>query len=122
VPDKGDVSRRVVLTKALKQDVLDMPECDAMHIVSYLFEIGPTLSGGMGESPLPDTEIEAWQRNTGIELQSWEARAVKRLSREYLSESQAATELNRACPWPAAPYAGMYTSIRMQSAIAEMAS
>jgi len=75
----------------------------------------------MGESPLPDTEIEAWQRNTGIELQSWEARAVKRLSREYLSESQAATEPNRLCPWSAAPYAGLYMSIRMQSAIKEMA-
>jgi hypothetical protein len=98
-----------------------MPECDALYLVSYLFEVGPVMSGGMGEAPLPDSEIESWQRNTGIELQSWEARAVKRLSREYLSESQAATEPNRACPWPAAPYAGLYMSIRMQSAIEEMA-
>ena len=119
--DKRQPPRREVLTKALKQDVLDMPECDAAYLIGYLFEIGPTLAGGMGESPLPDTEIEAWQRNTGIELQSWEARAVKRLSREYLSESQAATEPNRPCPWPAAPYAGLYMSIRMQVAIKEMA-
>jgi hypothetical protein len=120
--EKKQESRRAVIIKALKSEVLEMPECDAAHIVAYLFEIGPTLAGGMGEVPVPESEIESWQRNTGIELQSWEARTVKRLSREYLSESQAATEPNRACPWPDAPYAGLYMSIRMQSAIAEMAS
>lgn len=120
--EKKQPSRRAVLLKALKSEVLDMPECDADYLLNYLFEVGPTLAGGMGESPLSETELRAWMSNTGIELDSWEARTVKRLSREYLSESQAATEPTRTCPWDDAPYARMYMSIRMQRSIEDMAS
>lgn len=59
-----------------------MPECDASHVIGYLFEIGPTL----GEIPLTHAELAAWQANSGIELNSWEARMLRQLSVEYLSE------------------------------------
>jgi hypothetical protein len=83
---------------------LEMPECDAMHLVSYLYEIGPTLPNGMGDAPLTHLEIEAWQRNTGIELSSWEARVLHSSSLAYLSESQRATKPDAEAPWAEAPY------------------
>lgn len=80
-----------------------MPPCDAPHLVGYLFEIGPTLAAGMGEGPLTHGEIESWQRNTGIRLQSWEARLLKRLSIEYLNESSKARARDCPAPWGDAP-------------------
>lgn len=79
----------------------EMPPCDAQYVIGYLFEIGPT----MGEGPVTHGEIESWQRNTGIRLTTWEARILKRLSLEYLGESQQATERGRPAPWADAPYA-----------------
>lgn len=81
-----------------------MPECDAMYLVSYLYEIGPTMPSGMGDAPLTHAEIESWQHNTGIPLDSWEARLIHRASLEYLSESQKATQPDAPAPWPDAPY------------------
>lgn len=97
-----------------------MPECDAIYIASYLFEIGPVLHGGMGETPLTHTEIEAWQRNTGIELEAWEAKVLHRLSLEYLSESQKATKPDAPAPWDNAPYLRLAAAKRMQRAIDAM--
>lgn len=59
------------------------------------------MSGGMGESPVTHSEIESWQRNTGIELNSWEARTVRNLSIAYLNESHKAKA--RDCPAPYSP-------------------
>ena len=71
----------------------------APYIVNYLFEIGPVLPAGMGSGPITASEIEAWQRLLGLELQPWEVRLLLRLSREYLSESHSATERGRPAPW-----------------------
>lgn len=78
-----------------------MPPCDALYLVGYLFEIGPT----MGEGPMTHGEIESWMRNTGIRLNTWEIRTLKRLSLDYLGESHKATERGRPAPWEDAPYA-----------------
>ena len=77
----------------------EMPLVEAEHLLSYLFEIGPTLSVGMGEAPLTHAEIAAWQVNTGVELASWEARFLQRLSLDYLVQAQSARLLNCAAPW-----------------------
>lgn len=77
----------------------DMPPCDCLHLVGYLFEIGPTVPAGMGEGPLTHTDLAHWMRNTGIALSPWESRALRRASKEYLSESQTATERNAPSPW-----------------------
>lgn len=77
-----------------------MPPVDAgHHLIGYLMEIGPVLSSGMGVAPLPFSEIEAWQEATGIELHAWEARLIRRLSREYLATSQSSTDLKAPSPW-----------------------
>ena len=106
MPEKveGDKSKAPQKSRrdALKRgdEDLDMPACDALYLVGYLFEIGPT----MGDGPLTHSELEAWMRNTGIPLNTWEVRTLKRLSIDYLAESQKATARGRAAPWIDAPY------------------
>lgn len=78
---------------------IDMPPCGAQYLAAYLFEIGPTLSSGMGDGPITHSEIAAWMGNTGIELDAWQARTLRRLSLDYLGESQAATQRGRPAPW-----------------------
>lgn len=73
-------------------------EC-AEHIINYLFEVGPSMSGGMGSIQITNTELRDWQQNIGIKLQPWEARFIRRLSGDYLSESHRATEKGCAAPW-----------------------
>lgn len=68
----------------------------AGHLVGYLFEVGPVGYGAMGPVPLSHSELAAWQGNTGIELSAWEAKALRRLSMDYLSASNAAQEPD--CP------------------------
>ncbi len=82
-----------------------MPPCEALYLVGWLFEIGPTMAAGMGDGPLTHGEIESWQRNSGISLNAWEARTMKRMSLEYLVESRKASERGRPSPWVDAPYA-----------------
>lgn len=77
------------------------PECAAHHLAEYLFEIGPTIPAGMGEGPISQPEIAAWQANTGIELTTWDVRTLRRLSIAYLMEAQKAK--SPTCPSPLAP-------------------
>lgn len=78
-----------------------MPGLPAPHLVGYLFEVGPTLSSGMGPAPLSFSELSAWQSQVGIELQPWEVRLLRRLSLDYLLALQKAKD--PACPAPWAP-------------------
>ena len=69
------------------------------HLIGYLWEIGPMIPAGMGLGPITQGEIQAWQANTGIDLQPWEARFLRRLSGEYLAELHAAEKPERQAPW-----------------------
>jgi hypothetical protein len=104
--DKGKKhkSRRATLEKKYGKP-LAMPECGAQYIAAYLFDIGPTLHGEMGEYPLTHGELHAWMSNTGIELNVWESQTLRRMSVEYLSAQQAATSTTALPPWRDAPYA-----------------
>lgn len=78
------------------------PELPALevgsHLITHLFEVGP-VSVGMGSaSPISWVDLAAWQEQTGVELQPWEARLVRRLSREYASETQRAQDPAAASP------------------------
>lgn len=107
--------RRELFTEKLADgEVLEMPPCEAFYIVSYLFEIGPGMSGGMGEAPITHGEIESWQRNTGIELNAWEARTLKRLSIEYLNESHKATKPDCPAPWDESNHTKVLPSLASQ--------
>lgn len=77
-----------------------MPDCEALYLLSYLIELGVA----EGENAITWQEIESWQRQTGLELQPWEIRFVKRLSEAYLSESHASRDPDAEAPWIDAPY------------------
>ena len=80
----------------------DLPPIErGAYLVAYLFEAGPMLVCGMGASPLTFSEIEAWCGRVGIELRPWESRYMRRLSREYLNESQRAEKRDCQAPWRA---------------------
>jgi hypothetical protein len=98
VPDKATKSRR----EAMGTDP-EMPPCDAQYLAAYLFEVGPSIAGAMGEGPLTHAELLAWQSNTGIELNAWESRMLKRLSSEYLNAAFSAKEPACLPPWTDAP-------------------
>lgn len=75
------------------------PLTDAQHLVAYLMDAGPLAYGGMGPVPLPHTEIQAWQHNTGIELNAWEASTLRALSRDYVAQLQASTAADEPAPY-----------------------
>lgn len=80
----------------------ELPEVSAGYLLDYLMEIGPAASGGMGPVPVTHGEIRSWQENTGIELSPWEARLLRSLSREYVSELVEAGDPKRKAPYDAA--------------------
>lgn len=81
-----------------------MPECEAAYLLGYLFDIGPVQSGGMGLAPISHPEILAWQHNTGICLESWQAVFLRGLSTEYVRASTDAKQPDCPPPWADAPY------------------
>lgn len=85
----------------MKKDriVPKLPPNPAPHIVNRLVEIGLTEANGMGMSPLSWREIMEWQRATGVTLDPWEARLIRRLSNEYIAESRRAESENCPAPW-----------------------
>lgn len=124
---KKPVTRREALKKEMKMaeiDELEMPPCDAQHLVGYFFEMGPTMAAGMVDAPLSHSEIDAWQRNTGIELDAWEARTIRRMSRDYVNEAHRASERDCPSPWADASYAKPTASLieeRIRQATRELA-
>lgn len=78
-----------------------MPPNPLPHIVDRLIEMGVTESAGMGEGRLSWREIDAWCSRTGIDLDPWEARLIRRLSVEYVAEGRRAESENCPPPWHA---------------------
>lgn len=101
------MSRRESFKKEFEMEEgeeLEMPPCDSAYLLAYLFELGPTVSNGMGDAPISHGEIESWMRNTGVALNPWECRVLKRLSVDYMRESHKASARDCPAPWEDAPY------------------
>lgn len=78
----------------------DVPLLDAgAHLIEYLFDVGPDAPGGMGPVPITHADIAHWQGNTGITLNTWEARSLRRLSREYVGACADAQEPDAPPPY-----------------------
>ena len=77
----------------------ELPELTAPHLIGYLWEVGPVVSGGMGAAPVSFCEIQAWQASAGLDLSPWELRLLRKLSNDYLAESHAAEEPGHPSPW-----------------------
>lgn len=72
------------------------------YLIEILFEIGPIKPAGMGVAiGIDEIDVYAWQCNQGVELTSWEARTLRRLSREYAHMLSQASD--PACPAPYVP-------------------
>lgn len=79
---------------------LPQVECGG-YLLRYLQEVGPVLTFGMGATPVTFSEIAAWEGAKGLELQPWESQMLRRLSREYLAQSQRSTAHDCPAPWVA---------------------
>ena len=69
------------------------------YLLDYLLDVGPVVSGGMSAAPVTSRELMPWCEETGIRLQPWEAKCIRRLSRDYLAESHKAEKRNCPPPW-----------------------
>jgi hypothetical protein len=92
VPDKQEHPR----LERMKTDGIapSLPDTPAKHLIDYLFEIGPTISGGT----IPPSEIAAWQSFSGVELLPWEAKELRYLSSVYGKQLHESTAPD--CPPP----------------------
>ncbi len=53
----------------------------------------------MGAGPVSWSQIDAWQRLTGVPIAPWEARLLRRLSLAYLAEGRQAEAETCPPPW-----------------------
>jgi hypothetical protein len=79
--------------------VPDMPPIRAPWIIDTLMDIGPSEPGAMGPVPLSWGTIAQWQACMGVDLPPWLCRLLRRLSVEFVTESQNAHEPDRPAPW-----------------------
>lgn len=82
-----------------RADDIDYPPCSAGYLITYFFEVGPVLYGGMGPAPLSHTELQAWQSNVGVALSAWESVTLRRMSNAYLGMMDKAKSASCPSPW-----------------------
>lgn len=68
------------------------------HMIDWLMEIGPMVSGAMGSAAFGWSDMAHWSEMTGIELDPWEAKTLRRLSLDWVAQVNASREPN--CPPP----------------------
>lgn len=78
-----------------------MPPNPAPHLTDRLIEIGLTEAAGMGAGPISWLTIDAWKRSTGVPIDPWEARLLRRLSIAYHAEGRRAEDETCPPPWRA---------------------
>lgn len=69
------------------------------HLLRWLFEVGPTMSNGMGQTPISSTELRDWLSITGVRLTPWEVRTLRILSMAYVGEYSEASDPKHPAPW-----------------------
>jgi hypothetical protein len=79
--------------------VPEMPPIRAPWIIDTLMDIGASEPGAMGPVPLSWGTIAHWQACMGVDLAPWLCRLLRRLSVEFVAESQNAREHDCPAPW-----------------------
>lgn len=69
------------------------------HIWTYLIEIGPVSSNGMGPVTIPFSEINAWLSCTGVALSRWEISLLRQCSQVWISAQYEAKKPESIPPW-----------------------
>lgn len=80
-----------------------MPPNPSPWHVELLMEIGPTMAAGMGPTIVTWEEIDRWCARTGVDLEPWESKLLRRLSGDYIAESARAREPACLSPWQTEP-------------------
>lgn len=98
VPEKKKESRGEELRRRFGEDCreVDLPSVDGCeHLVSYLFEVGPSVRG----EELTHGDLRSYQENTGTFLDEFDASMMVRMSREYLAQYRKASAKTCPAPW-----------------------
>lgn len=90
-----------MVDQGLEPGLPEVAEC-FRHLIDYLFEVGPDMQTGMGATPLTHGELRAWQDNTGLGLEPWEANMLRRLSAEWIAERHRAEDPSAPAPYQVA--------------------
>lgn len=78
---------------------VSMPPVDVyQHIAAWFHEIGPVAPGVLGNHPVTYQEMAAWMDTTGVDVDYWEAVAVRRMSEQYCLQAYLST--SPTCPAP----------------------
>lgn len=100
-PKKGKAPPPETRLQKLRKDRKDLtyepslPDVEGgEQMLEWFWDVGPANAG----SAVTHAEIRAWLENTGYELQSWQARLLRRMSQEYLAETMRAADPK--CPPP----------------------
>lgn len=72
---------------------------EAGYLVETLMDAGIFTAAGMGQVPITWADLAAWQGGTGITLEPWESRLLRRMSTEYLNELHRAEKHDAPPPW-----------------------
>ncbi|CDO37149.1 hypothetical protein [Novosphingobium sp. KN65.2] len=76
----------------------ELPHNPLPYLTEWLFEIGPTSPGGMSAAAIGWRDMEAWQGLSGVDLEPWEARTLRRLSSDFVAMLHDAKAID--CPPP----------------------
>jgi hypothetical protein len=96
---KGKIAEKTrIEVRRERGDPIPLPDVAFTYLTEWLFEIGPTVGGGMGAGPVGYRDILAWREITGIVLMPWEAKIIRHLSGAYLAFQNKASAHD--CPMP----------------------
>lgn len=86
--------------KKMRHDGVEpsLPDVPTQYLIEYLFEVGPTISTGMGPAIIGWRDLQSWQELLGISLHPWELRILRKLSADFLAQSLKSEKLD--CPAP----------------------
>lgn len=86
---------------------VELPEFEvAAYLIDYWKDVGSVSQGGYSAAPLTAIEISAWQQMVGIQLNPWEFRVLREMSRAYLAYLHEAEEFE--CPAPFGDYSRQF--------------
>jgi hypothetical protein len=115
-PDDAPATRKQKMSA--EDRAIPLPPCSAPCFVEWLLDAGPTEPGGMGEARLSWRSLRAWEDGAGIRLDPWQRRLLRRLSGDWLAESDRARKVD--CPPPWQPDAGPIDRPAVSSKIQSM--
>ena len=79
------------------------PLPEGLPYIDWLMDAGPIESAAAGSSAIGWRTLQAWQEGTGIALEPWEARLLRRLSGDWLREAERARKPDCPAPWTGEP-------------------